>query len=183
MPAVARATIVTCLALLMVMVAACAPRSAPPRTTADPLDALTEGFDATVRADVDRLRAATRAFHDLSAAHAAGYPTATPRCIADSTMGGMGSHYFDRAAYDDTLRIEHPEMLLYAPAEGGARKLVAVEYVVPFRLRPAEGTPPRLFGQEFRRHEEFKYWYLHVWAWERNPAGLFADWNPTVKCP
>ena len=35
-----------------------------------------------------------------------------------------------------TLRIEHPEMLLYAPMPDGKQRLVAVEYVVPFRLRP-----------------------------------------------
>jgi hypothetical protein len=25
-------------------------------------------------------------------------------------------------------------------------------------------------------------WYLHVWIWEPNPSGLFADWNPSVTC-
>jgi len=25
-------------------------------------------------------------------------------------------------------------------------------------------------------------WYLHVWHWEPNPSGVFADWNPNVKC-
>ena len=29
----------------------------------------------------------------------------------------------------------------------------------------------------------FQYWYLHVWAWRKNPEGMFADFNPAVQCP
>ena len=28
-----------------------------------------------------------------------------------------------------------------------------------------------------------KHYDLHVWLYERNPAGLFAAWNPRVHCP
>ena len=167
--------------LLAACTRAAAPSVAPAAATANNLTEITNGFNARVQRDVATLRAATNAFHDPAAAQAAGYPIA-PKCVDDSTMGGMGHHYFDRKIYDDTLDIAHPEMIIYAPAPGGKMKLVAVEYVVPFRLRPSTSTPPRLFGQELKRHEEFKYWYLHVWAWEKNPAGLFADWNPLVKC-
>lgn len=153
--------------------------SAPAR---DSVADFTAGFPANVERDITTLRTATNPFHDLAAAQAAGYPTTTPGCVADSTMGGMGRHYLDRKIFDDTLDIRHPEMVIYAPDGGGKFKLVGVEYAVPFSLRPSTATPPRLFGQEFRRHEQFKYWYLHVWAWEKNPAGLFADWNPLVKC-
>jgi hypothetical protein len=147
------------------------------------LAVITEGFDANVRRDVETLRNATTPFHDVRAAQAAGYPTNLPKCIADSTMGGMGRHYFDRTIFDEKLDIARPEMLIYAPdATGKPDKLVGVEYVVPFRLVPSTAVAPRLFGQEFRRHEEFKYWYLHVWAWTRNSAGLFSDWNPAIKC-
>ena len=146
------------------------------------LDEVTDGFGAAIKADVAKLRAATDAFHDLAKAQAAGYPTTTPNCVADSTMGGMGRHYLDRAIYDDKLDIEHPEMLIYAPAADGKYHLVGVEYVVPFRLLPDSSTAPRLFCQELRPHRQFKYWYLHVWAWTKNKAGLFADWNPAVKC-
>jgi hypothetical protein len=170
--------------VIPMLLAACTRAAAPsvaPAATANSLTEITNGFDARVQRDVAALRVATNAFHDPAAAQAAGYPIA-PKCVDDSTMGGMGHHYFDRKIYDDTLDIAHPEMIIYAPAPGGKMKLVAVEYVVPFRLRPSTSTPPRLFGQELKRHEEFKYWYLHVWAWEKNPAGLFADWNPLVKC-
>jgi hypothetical protein len=26
------------------------------------------------------------------------------------------------------------------------------------------------------------YYALHVWAWRRNPRGVFMDWNPRVSC-
>lgn len=106
-----------------------------------------------------------------------------PKCIADSTMGGMGRHYFDRKIYDAKLDVTQPEMLIYAPdAAGKPDRLVGVEFVVPFTLLPSTEKPPRLFGQELRRHEEFKYWYLHVWAWKHNKAGLFSDWDPSIRC-
>src|SRR5689334_5866385 len=91
------------------------------------LDEVTDGFGPAVRADVARLRAATDAFHDLAKAQAAGYPTTTPACVADSTMGGMGRHYLDRNIFDDKLEIEHPEMLIYAPGADGTFQLVGVE--------------------------------------------------------
>jgi hypothetical protein len=170
-------------AILLLALSACAHSVVVTQPAASTSAAdITAGFDARVQRDVAALRAATNAFHDVAVAQAAGYPTETPRCVDDSTMGGMGRHYFDRKIYDDSLDISHPEMIIYAPAADGKMRLVAVEYVVPFRLRPPTATPPRLFGQELRRHEEYKYWYLHVWAWEKNPAGLFADWNPLVKC-
>ena len=59
---------------------------------------------------------------------------------------------------------------------------MAVEYVVPYRVHAPTEKAPRLFGQALRRYDEFNYWALHVWAWRRNSAGLFADWNPGVKC-
>ena len=168
------------LVVLTTTVAGCAASTHAAPTSS--IDDITDGFGPSVRSDVEKLRAATNAYHDVSAAQAVGYPKTMPACIADSTMGGMGRHFFDRNIYDDKLEIEHPEMLIYAPAGEGKLELVAVEYVVPFRLLPSTSKPPRLFGQELKRHEEFKYWYLHVWAWGKNRAGLFADWNPAVKC-
>lgn len=157
--------------------------TAESRANVPSLALVTEGFNAAVRADVEKLRTATAPYHDLKVAQAAGYPVATPACVADSTMGGMGRHYFDRAAYDDKLDIAHPEMLIFAPSKDGKPDALAgVEYVIPFRLLPSTAKPPRLFGQELKRHEEFKYWYLHVWAWRKNSAGLFADWDPSIAC-
>ena len=158
----------------------CAGRTRPARL--DDVTAITDGFDASVRRDVETLRAATSKYRDLAAADADGYPTKMPKCIADSTMGGMGHHMVDRAAFDDKLDIAHPEMLIYAPAGTGKVELVAVEYAVPYRAVGPTAKPPRLFGQELKRYDEYNYWSIHVWAWRKNAAGLFADWNPAIKC-
>jgi hypothetical protein len=121
-------------------------------------------------------------YHEMAAVGDAGYPTTLPKCIADSSMGGMGYHLVNRPLFDEKLEIEHPEMLIYAMNEKGKLELVGVEYAVPFRALPATEKAPRLFGQELKKYDEFKYWAIHVWAWRKNPAGLFADWNPTVHC-
>ena len=78
--------------------------------------------------------------------------------------------------------IGHPEMLIYAPAGEGKVELVAVEYAVPYRVHAATEKPPRLFGQELKRYDQFNYWALHVWAWRNNPNGAFVDWNNKVSC-
>jgi hypothetical protein len=148
----------------------------------DSVATLTTGFDDNVRRDVESLRNATNKYHELAAAEADGYPTNLPACISDSTMGAMGYHFIDRKAFDDKLDIAHPEMLIYRPTGNGKVELVAVEYAVPFRAVPATAKPPRLFGQELKPYTQYNYWALHVWAWRHNAAGLFADWNPAVKC-
>jgi hypothetical protein len=150
--------------------------------SSDPVGRLTEGFDPAVRRDVERVRRATAEFHDLAAAGEVGYPTTLPGCVSDSTMGGMGHHMIDRTLFDGMLDVERPEMLIYAPSGDGKVELVAVEYVVPYSAVAATEKPPRLFGQALKPYDQFKYWALHVWAWRRNAAGLFADWNPAVKC-
>jgi hypothetical protein len=164
----------------MIAASGCAGHTARPAL--DSVAELTEGFDANVRRDVETLRGATRKFHELAAAETAGYPTKMPMCVADSTMGGMGHHLIDRRLIDDKLEIERPEMLIYAPGANGKVELVAVEYIVPYRFLPSTEKAPRLFGQELKRYDQYNYWELHVWAWRRNAAGLFADWNPAVKC-
>ena len=175
-----RATICGVIGTLTLVLAGCAGRGGVPESGV--ARDVVEPIDEEVRRDVAVLRAATNKFHDIAAAWAAGYPTAMPKCIADSTMGGMGHHLIDRTLFDDKLEIERPEMLIYAPGAGGKPELVAVEYVVPFRAVPSTAKAPRLFGQDLKRYDQLNYWALHVWAWRRNPAGLFADWNPTVKC-
>lgn len=171
---------VLALALVVIAPLGCAGRMRASHL--DDVSAITDGFDASVRRDVETLRAATSRYHDLAAAEAAGYPTKLPKCVADSTMGGMGHHMVDRTAFDEKLDIQHPEMLIYAPAGNGKVELVAVEYAVPYRAVGPTAKPPRLFGQELKRYDEYNYWSIHVWAWRKNAAGLFADWNPAIRC-
>lgn len=162
------------LALCATIVAAACARTSARETHGDVQD-------SGVTADLERLRAATAAYRELAAAQADGYPTATPPCLS-SAVGAMGHHYVNRAYVDGTLDLEHPEILLYAADPNGKQKLLGVEYIVPYRILPPESAPPRIFGQNLKRSDELKLWYLHVWAWEKNASGLFADWNPAVKC-
>jgi hypothetical protein len=134
-----------------------------------------------VQADLDRVRAATAAYKDIAAAHKAGFPSSTPRCLSHPTLGGMGYHYIDRKVVDDKLELERPEILLYARDGNGQDRLTGVEYIIPLS-QWTRSEPPIFFGQTLKRSEELKLWYLHVWAWEDNPSGLFADYNPKVKC-
>ena len=50
------------------------------------------------------------------------------------------------------------------------------------------GPPPALEGNLMNligapnRYDLPALWELHVWAWEDNPKGNFADWNTHVSC-
>ena len=93
------------------------------------------------------------------------------------------------ARIDRNLVIEKPEAVLYEPT-GKGRKLVAIEYVVPDRDQDlsTDGDRPSLFGDAFDGpmpgHTPGMpvHYDLHVWAWEANPNGTFAQWNPNVHC-
>jgi hypothetical protein len=146
------------------------------------IDAQAARSGGSVPSDLGRVRAATASYQDPAAAQAAGFPTTTPPCLDSLPVGTMGHHYVDRRIVDDKVDVEHPEILLYAPQPDGTQKLAAVEYIIPYRIRARSETPPRIFDQDMKRQDALNLWYLHVWAWQENPAGLFADWNPTVHC-
>ena len=37
-------------------------------------------------------------------------------------------------------------------------------------------------AQRMQRQDGLQVWYLHMWVWRENPAGLFADYHPGVRC-
>jgi hypothetical protein len=168
-------------ALTALLGLACSRPATHAHTAMPAADGAAPVFDATTLQDLERLRTATAAYRDIAAAHAAGFPASTPRCLSDPTLGGMGYHYVDRRILDDKLELERPEILLYARDTDGKDRLTAVEYVIPLS-QWTRSEPPTFLGQTLKRSEQLKLWYLHVWAWEENPAGLFADYNPKVKC-
>jgi hypothetical protein len=138
------------------------------------------GFGEAVDRDVTRVRAATERFKVSNDAIAAGYPRHTD-CVANPPQGGMGFHFQNNALLDTTLEVEKPEVLVYAKMPDGAFKLTGVEYLVPISAWTRD-EPPTIMGQKLKRAEKLGIWYLHVWIWEANPSGLFADWNPRVTC-
>jgi hypothetical protein len=147
------------------------------------------------RHDLDAVRAATDAFHDLSTAQAAGYEVevadlAGLTCISDPHgRGGMGVHHLDPARLaDGRIDATSPEAVIYAPGPDGP-ELVAVEYLVLADVwHAANRQPPKLFGQQFElvpagnRYGLPDFYELHAWVWKANANGLFADWNPAVHC-
>ena len=156
------------------------------------------------------LRQFTAGFHDLTAATSVGYgllvappATATDGCISDPSAGGMGYHYTrGNNLGDDAIDLLDPEFLVYAPTDGPAvdgvvkRRLAAVEYFLPFTTRwPAPGAPgftkvPSLHDfpstsdlpdVPFTPTTRFGGWMFHIWLWENNPAGMFANFNGSVR--
>jgi hypothetical protein len=61
--------------------------------------------------------------------------------------------------------------------------LNGVEYLIPYSRWSRDSTAPTLMGQRLKRADDLRVWYLHMWVWRENTAGLFADWNPAVRCP
>lgn len=135
-----------------------------------------------VEALIARARSATAPYHVLDSAVAAGYARHVTQCVENQPLGTMGYHHVNRTLLDDSLEAERPEILVYGRESGGGYKLNGVEYIVPYRVRPPEAEPPRMMGQALKRADNLRLWYLHVWLWEPNPSGIFADWNPVVRC-
>jgi hypothetical protein len=134
-------------------------------------------------ADADLLKKvqqATARFQSSVQAIKAGY-VPDNHCVSVPGLGGMGYHWVKPALVDGTFDPLHPEALLYAPGPGGKVRLVGVEYLVvnQGQQRPSFGNKIFDIGGS---PMPFPHWTLHVWAYEHNPSGLFAPFNPNVKC-
>ena len=124
-------------------------------------------------------------------------------------LGAMGVHFFrpdllgitateprvnGNGTHTDFLK---PSVLVYYPDETGAMKLGAVENLVwedAWRAAGNEG-PPEFHGYQYwhridnpitthadEAHMFEPHYELHVWLYQENPAGLFAQFNPRVSC-
>ena len=122
---------------------------------------------------LDQARVAASKYFDVNAAVADGY--------ADIGLfvPNMGWHYLKESILDEHFEWTKPELLVYADDPcGGKRKLVAVEYAVPFAL--SKRAPAGFVGRadEWDANQTFKLWTLHAWVYEFNPDGVFAPMNP-----
>ena len=138
------------------------------------------GLGDAVDRDVAKVRDATARFKTTEAAEAAGYKRVGD-CVEYQPAGAMGYHFQNNALLDRTLDVDHPEVLVYEKKPDGAFKLNGVEFLVPISAW-TDAEPPRIMGQALKKADSLGIWYLHVWTWEPSPTGLFADWNPNVKC-
>jgi hypothetical protein len=173
------------LTLLLAPVAALAACDSEPSVVA-PESALFSQHAAGGSAEWNRalaqIRALTAPFHRIEAAHAAGWTVPLSGCVEVPGVGGMGYHYGNPEYLDGTVNLLEPEALLYEPMRNGKKRLVAVEYVVPYVFHPRDAEPPTLLGRELHQLDGPGVWGLHVWIWHHNPAGMFADFNPRVSC-
>ncbi len=143
---------------------------------------------ASPSALVEEVRRATRAFHDVAAARAAGYALFLG-CVSGPQQGAMGTHFVNGDLVNDgALDAQRPEALMFE-AKDAKLRLVGVEYIVLADAWNARNqAPPTLMGQAFHhtsapnRYGIPAFYALHVWAWKSNPHGMFVDWNPTVSC-
>jgi hypothetical protein len=139
---------------------------------------------------VEKVRAATERFRNINAATAAGFVQATP-CVSGPDFGAMGVHFVLPSRVNGAvLSADQPEALIYEPQPGGAFRLVGVEFIILANLWAAQhpNDTPALDGNLLNyvaapnRYGLPAFYELHVWAWEHNPVGSFADWNTHVTC-
>jgi hypothetical protein len=141
---------------------------------------LPSSFGKAVDHDVMTIRDAISKFKSTGAAEAAGYKQVTG-CVQHQPAGAMGYHFQNNELLDTTLDLEHPEVLVYEKMPDGSFQLNGVEFLVPISAwKSAE--PPRIMGQALIKADPIGFWFLHVWTSKPNPSGLFAPWNPDVKC-
>jgi len=152
------------------------------------------------RRDLSMARAATAQYQQESQALADGF-FADAECVQVPDLGGMGIHYANPSRANDlSVDPASPELVLYEPQPDGSRRLVAAEYFAPVIVNGAPwfgpGPPPNgqynaapvLFGRTFDGpmpgHNASMPWHydLHVWIWRTNPSGMFAPFNPNVRC-
>ena len=147
------------------------------------------GEDATPL--VDKVHSATTQYVDINMATRDGFVPATP-CVSGPNAGAMGVHLVKLSRISSgVLKAEQPQALIYEPMADGKMRLVGVEFIVLESVWVANnpgGGVPALDGNLLNyvgapnRYGLPAFYEIHVWAWEQNPQGSYADWNTRVSC-
>lgn len=140
---------------------------------------------------IDKVRAATARFVDINEAFHEGFVTGTP-CVSGPDAGAMGVHLVMVSRIGSlVLDATQPQALIYEPNADGTMRLVGVEFIVLEGVWAAanpSGGVPALDGNLMNyvaapnRYGLPAFYELHVWAWQNNPKGSYADWNTQVTC-
>jgi hypothetical protein len=139
---------------------------------------------------IDKVRSATARFRDVNVAMAEGWAAATP-CVSGPDAGAMGVHFNQPARKaDGSVSPDAPQFLIYEPMSDGAMRLVGVEFLVTVSdWENKNGAGPAVLDGNLMNLVPFPnryglpaFYEMHVWAWEDNPKGSFADWNTRVNC-
>lgn len=148
--------------------------------------------DHRAMADMARAVRATAKYVDEREALKDGYVPHGKECMSNPFgVGAMGYHYV-KAAHWGSTDPARPTALLYSAEKdrNGRRKLQAVEWMSTDRdqdLTTADDRPS-MFGLPFDGPMPGhwtgmpKHYDLHMWVYEKNPAGRFHNWNPNIKC-
>ncbi len=145
-----------------------------------------QGCDALCRADLERAKAASAKYQDVSVALAEGFVPLSP------CEEGQGIHFAHLGrAGDGRLAVTEPEVLLYLPTTDGGLRLTGIEHFLPDadgRIDTDEDRPElyrRPFDGPMAGHAPGQpvHYDLHVWLWSQHPTGVFAQHNPTLHCP
>lgn len=145
----------------------------------------------TPRPLIDKVRGATAQYVDINTALHEGWVTATP-CVSGPDSGAMGIHLVMPARISSgVLDPTQPQALIYEPMPNGTMRLVGVEFIVLESVwvgnNPGGGVPA-LEGNLLNyigapnRYGLPAFYEMHVWAWQNNPQGSYADWNTQVTC-
>jgi hypothetical protein len=140
---------------------------------------------------VRKVRHATARYRDINNAIADGWVQGTP-CVSGPNSGAMGVHFVKPERLGDgVLDADEPEALIYEPVSNNRFRLVGVEFITladPWKKKHPKGDAPALeghllnFTSEPNRYGLPAFYEMHVWAWEQNTSGSFADWNNAVSC-
>lgn len=140
---------------------------------------------------IDQVRAHTARYLNINAAFADGFVRATP-CVSGPDTGAMGVHLVLPSRLNTViLDPKQPQALIYEPMANGAMRLVGVEFIVLESVWTAANAPPAVpaldgnllnLVESPNRFGLPTFYELHVWAWEQNPRGSYADWNTDVTC-
>jgi hypothetical protein len=138
---------------------------------------------------VEKVRKATERYRDIRVALREKWVQATP-CVSGPNEGAMGVHFtFPGRIGDGILDPEQPELLIYEPLGGNRWRLVGVEFVELAEVWDTQNTTPAILDGHLmnlvpapNRYGLPAFYELHVWGWEPNPKGNFADWNTRVTC-
>jgi hypothetical protein len=122
------------------------------------------------------LRHVTDDYRWLENAKEDGYKKIT-ECIEHPRKGAMGFHYAKQGLIDNKTDARKPEVLVYMPNKYGRYKLVAAEFISTAAKRPS------IAGIKFENGPFPGSFALHAWVWRDNPKGMFAAYNPDLRCP
>jgi hypothetical protein len=153
---------------------------------------LTAGADEDATPLIDKVHNATERYIDINVAFSEGWVKATP-CVSGPDTGAMGVHLVLPVRLASVvLNPAQPQALIYEPMKNGAMRLVGVEFIVLESVwlssNPPAGATPALDGNLMNyiaapnRYGLPAFYEMHVWAWEHNPKGSYADWNTHVTC-